>query len=54
MAVRDGDFAVVAVERAKVNLTRGAEKVGPIKQTVCIGRVEMLDDCEMREVEIQA
>lgn len=53
MIVRDGDFAVVATERAKVNLTRGAKKVRAIKQAVCTGRVEVLDDREMREIEIQ-
>jgi len=45
---------MMAVERAKVNLTRGAEKIRAIKQAVCVRRVEVLDDGEMREIEIQA
>ena len=54
MTVCDGDFAVMAVEGAKVNLTRGAKKVRAIKQAACVRRVEMLDNREMREIEIQA
>ena len=54
MTVCDGDFAVMAVEGAKVNLTRGAKKVRVIKQAACVRRVEMLDNREMREIEIQA
>jgi hypothetical protein len=45
---------MMAIERAKVNLTRGAEKIRAVEQAACVRRVEVLDDGEMREIEIQA